>query len=305
MCIQPIPVWLRRVENGKQILSFHKPSQFAPNASPTYSVPCGKCPLCLERKRQDWIRRILLESWLHNSNSFVTLTYDNQHLPIGGVANKDDVQKFLKRFRHASRDFGIPTFDFKYFIVSEYGEKLGRPHYHGIVFGVDFRAEDWKPYFATLKADGNAIYSSSILEKIWRNGFVSIDRLTPHNIAYVCKYITKDGVRPSVKLFSRGFGKSIFFNRDNTLTSFGRDSFKNGFIVYPFGNSRFFKSSIPKNIDRYLSLYDESLYNDVKEARREFAKCKIVSSAVLADACDNLTIKMREANKKRILDNET
>ena len=44
-------------------------------------LPCGQCIGCrLERARQ-WALRCMHESSLYEENSFVTLTYDDEHLP--------------------------------------------------------------------------------------------------------------------------------------------------------------------------------------------------------------------------------
>lgn len=304
-CLAPVAAWrVGRTDSGKEKLSFKVPS-YIPFASPTYMLPCGKCELCLERKRQDWIRRLELESFLHDSSSFVTLTYNDQYLPDGGVASKSDLQKFIKRLRNVPRDFNVSFGHFKYFFVSEYGSKHGRPHYHGLIFGLDFMSDCWRPYFATLKDGRHPVYSSSVLDKVWRFGFVSVDRLTPANISYVCKYVNKDLDKKSFRLFSRGFGKSIFFDDNNRLTSFGRSSYENGFVVYPFGNDKFFRGAIPKNIDRYLSLYADDVFQSVKLSRRKFSQGKFISSCELNDRKDIIKIRRSENSQKRILDNET
>ena len=45
------------------------------------SFGCGQCKGCRVNKRRQWTHRILLESMCHESSAFVTLTYDNDHLP--------------------------------------------------------------------------------------------------------------------------------------------------------------------------------------------------------------------------------
>lgn len=81
--------------------------------------------------RQQWAFR-LIQEWMHSSTAaFVTLTYDNEHLPINekGVqsVNKRDIQLFMKRFR---KKYGNGI---RYFCISEYGDDdrySHRPHYH-------------------------------------------------------------------------------------------------------------------------------------------------------------------------------
>lgn len=305
MCVSPIPVWLRRVSEGKQVLSFHRPSDFAPIASPTFFIPCGKCALCRESKRKDWSRRIIAETWLHDFNSFVTLTYSDEFLPSGSLASKSDIQKFIKRLRQAPRDFGFAPRPFKYYIVSEYGSKFGRPHYHGIIFGLDFHLPNWSPYFVRLSDKGFPVYSSRVLEKVWKNGFLSFDRVTPRDIAYVTKYISKSSGE-NFALYSRGLGKGLFFDANNELTPFGDASFDNGFLAFPSGHGSYYKAAIPKNIDRYLSLYEPLKYAEVHSLRQHYASLKKPPSRQsLADGLESAIINQREENQKRILDNET
>lgn len=73
-------------------------------------VPCGRCPNCRSNKRQSWIYRLECEARQYPLSLFVTLTYDDEHLPmerIGSdlfaeevpVVSKRDVQLFMKRLR--------------------------------------------------------------------------------------------------------------------------------------------------------------------------------------------------------------
>lgn len=294
MCISPIQAW--KTPNG---LTFKAPDGFS--RPPDLFVPCGRCLECKETRRNDWIRRIICESWLHSSNCFVTLTYDDAHLPFARLVSKGDIQRFLKRLRNSPRDYGVPSSDFRYFIVSEYGKKFHRPHYHGILFGVDMSLPVWRKRFATLSSDNHVIYTSDVLSEIWRNGFVSVDALTPQSVAYVVKYISKDD--EGFRLYSRGLGKGLFFNSDNTLTSFGSDCYSNGFVVFPCGNGKSIKGAIPKNIDRYLKLYEPSYYDVVSFIRSHFCKCKKADTRSCADRAEVVKIKIARENEKRKLDN--
>lgn len=248
----------------------------------------------------------MCESWLHDSNTFITLTYNDDNLPIGSLASKDDIQRFIKRLRHASRDYSVGDISaMKYYITSEYGDKFGRPHYHGVLFGVNCLAPDWQPYFVRLNGNGYPVYSSRVLESIWSNGFVSVDEVNMRDIRYITKYITKDRDL-NFQLYSRGLGKRLFFDEHNNLTAFCNNAFVNGFIVYPQGNGKSFKGRIPKNIDRYLSIYEPSFYDVVRETRSYFARhSKNPTAAVVSDAVEGLKIKQRQEQEKRILDNET
>lgn len=44
-------------------------------------IPCGKCPSCLKQYSFDWSIRLMCEKQYHEKTCFLTLTYDNKHLP--------------------------------------------------------------------------------------------------------------------------------------------------------------------------------------------------------------------------------
>ena len=93
-------------------------------------VPCGKCPACLENRRQDWAIRIMEESKNYDFNYFITLTYDENHYPKDNSVDKRAIQLFIKRLRKRLK---API---KYYCVGEYGTKTRRAHYHVIVFNL-------------------------------------------------------------------------------------------------------------------------------------------------------------------------
>ena len=102
-----------------------------------YKLPCGKCLPCRLNRTAEWTTRMLYELKSWRCASFVTLTYNDENLPIAengrSTLVKKDVQLFMKRLRKYSGR------ELKYYAVGEYGsvEKTHRPHYHLIIFGFD------------------------------------------------------------------------------------------------------------------------------------------------------------------------
>lgn len=99
--------------------------------------PCGKCPVCLQKRANEWALRISLESRMHEHLAFVTLTYSPAKL-YDNVLIPSHLSSFVKRLRtYASRS----GFDGKirFYGVGEYGEKFGRPHFHVVLFGLPER----------------------------------------------------------------------------------------------------------------------------------------------------------------------
>lgn len=102
-----------------------------------------------------------------------------------GVSIRDH-QLFMKRLINRLRQAG-PIEPVRFMMCGEYGEKLGRPHYHYIIFGYDFPD---KTYFKRSRT-GYKLYRSSLLESIWPHGHADIGECNFETIAYVARYVTK------------------------------------------------------------------------------------------------------------------
>ncbi len=181
-CFHPITAWRSRAgknENGSWPLVFNEKDGYSDYK---VLVPCGRCVGCRLDRSRDWAVRLMHESSLYDSNLFVTLTYDNAHLPLDGSLNKKHFQDFMKRLRKEFSDVKI-----RYFHCGEYGGKYGRPHYHAILFNLDF--SDKLPY--KLAPDGSQLYISNHLNRLWSHGFCVIGGVTFESCAYVARYIMK------------------------------------------------------------------------------------------------------------------
>ena len=144
------------------------------------TLPCGRCIGCrLEYSRQ-WAMRCYHEAQLHDQNCFVTLTYDDEHLPEDWSLDLRHFQLFMKRLRKAHGE-GI-----RFYHAGEYGAKYGRPHYHAIIFGFDFADK----IFFKMRGD-YPLFISADLQSLWEHGFSSIGSVTFDSAAYVARYITK------------------------------------------------------------------------------------------------------------------
>jgi len=132
------------------------------------------------------------EASLHEENSFITLTYRPADLPAGGSLSKgkaSHLELFFKRLRKAI----YPTL-MRFYACGEYGEDLGRPHYHALIFGYEFPD---KELATTVR--GHKIYKSAMLNHIWGKGFCSIGEVTFQSAAYVARYIMKKQSGPKSK----------------------------------------------------------------------------------------------------------
>lgn len=205
-------------------------------------VPCGRCMACRINKTQEWVLRLELEKMSNDKTAFVTLTYDDDHLPIDEGLHKKDLQKFFKRLRK----YGLT---FRYYAVGEYGEKEqkyydpadsdlielgkinphGRPHYHVLFFGETFQSDE---HFELLK---KAWFNcSSDYWEIHRKKLVG--STDSGSIRYVCDYMQKKqyGLN-SIKEYWNSLPPFSLSSQRLGLEAFSKDieTYKeNGFIMY-------------------------------------------------------------------------
>lgn len=146
-------------------------------------LACGQCIGCrLERSRQ-WAMRCLHEASLYERNCFLTLTYDDAHLPSDGSLRYVDYQRFMKRLREwtARKSKGK---DIRFYMCGEYGERTFRPHYHACVFNFDFDDR----CFLKNTGSGFPVYTSDSLNRLWPHGFASVGDVSFESAAYVARY---------------------------------------------------------------------------------------------------------------------
>lgn len=143
-------------------------------------IPCGRCIGCRIERSRMWAVRCLHEASLYENNCFITLTYSEDHVPSHGALDKTALQKFFKRLRKrcGSR--------FRYYACGEYGDQLGRPHFHACIFGWDFSD---KVLWSTR--DGVRLYTSDFLSDLWTYGFSTVGDVTFESAAYVARYCMK------------------------------------------------------------------------------------------------------------------
>lgn len=146
------------------------------------TLPCGGCIGCrLERSRQ-WAVRCMHEASLHDANMFLTLTYDDEHLPYGATLVKRHMQLFFKSLRKRLSSLRI-----SYYMCGEYGDEGRRPHYHALIFGYTFPDK----IFHKFNDQGDKIFVSPILDKLWGQGYCYIGSVTFKSAGYVARYCLK------------------------------------------------------------------------------------------------------------------
>lgn len=208
-------------------------------------LPCGQCYQCRLERSRDWACRCILEAQMHKENCFVTLTYDDAHLPSDYGLQKMDLTKFFKRLR---KNTGAKL---RYFACGEYGDLYSRPHYHICIFG--YRPKDLQ---LIAQNRGVNLYTSQEILKAWQGrGFVSIGDVTFESAAYVARYVMKkvtgdraeehyQGREPEYVVMSRRPGIAATW-----FEKYSEDVYPNDYLVV--------RDSIKCKPPRYFdSLYD-------------------------------------------------
>jgi len=170
-CYRPLAAY--RTSSG--LVRFGKP------CGESLRLPCGQCIGCRLEKSRQWAVRCLAEAKCHEQNCFVTLTYDDGHLPELASLERNAFRLFMDRLRKR-----VGYGQVRYFHCGEYGETTGRPHYHALLFGIDFPD---KVRYARLSDE--PLWVSKMLEELWPQGSSTIGNVTFESAAYVARYVTK------------------------------------------------------------------------------------------------------------------
>lgn len=245
-------------------------------------IPCGKCIGCKLDHSKEWANRMTLEATQWPENWFLTLTYDDTHLPIKqgidrytgeiepkATLYKKDVQDFLKRIRERwARLYGVKPIRTVY--AGEYGPSTQRPHYHMALFNL--------PIYTELKEHkksgaGYKLWECKEIEECWGKGFVLLGKLEWSSAAYIARYIIKDSAskktaaglqEPFIQASTKpGIGEGYLRKHPEIL--------KTDQIYLPGGK-------IAK-IPRYFEKLAERDLKDIKADRKRYAQIAIETKA--------------------------
>jgi len=274
-CYYPLEGWRAKSPNlnGKYPVVF---KQKLAQIDDPIKLACGQCIGCrLERSRQ-WAMRCVHESTLHSENCFITLTYSSEHLPTNQSLRLQDWQKFMKRLRKKYHPRKI-----RYFMCGEYGENqdtnslqtIGRPHYHALLFGLDFADK----IEAQTTLTGDILYNSKILDDTWGMGITTIGELTFESAAYVARYCMKkingDEAEEHYETFDRATGEIEQLKPEFTTQSSNPGIARKWFEQYKTDLDKGFitmngiKMPPPKYYDRLYNELDEEHYMFIKQKR--------------------------------------
>lgn len=163
-----------------------------PLGTSNLELPCGKCLGCRQAHANQWALRCQHEAASWKRNTFLTLTYDDKHVPHDNTLQPAHLQLFLKRLRkHASgRKSYIDsnrTANIRFFACGEYGELKNRPHYHLLLFNCGFK---------DTHTVGKDLQESEILRDLWpHGGHRAADAQAGAVAGYIAKYNLKQSGR--------------------------------------------------------------------------------------------------------------
>lgn len=256
------------------------------------AIPCRHCYACSLNYAAEWATRIMLECKDDDNNYFITLTYDDEHLPvldhidkgewrfendgtwINGTVLKEDSQKFIKRLRrYLERKDKLGNF--KFFLAAEYGETTGRSHYHAILMHCQLDINQL--YDCHIDENYKPHWKSKELEKLWGKGMVDVCECEWSAAAYVARYCAKkwnktsddleyitQGKLPEYVAMSKNIGRKYYEKHKEDIyetDSIIMRTFKDG-----AGNYK-----PPKAFDRLYEKDNPTHYDEIKAIRNEVA----------------------------------
>jgi hypothetical protein len=232
-------------------------------------VKCGQCKECLTQRAAQWAYRCIEESRHNKSALFITLTYRDEDVPT--AVNKDtgevfttlvkkDVQDFLKRLRYHQKQ--LTNDKIRVLYTGEYGDQLGRGHYHAIVWNLHPSLTSWKP------SKSKQPQKDFILAKVWKLGYVKTGRAEGGSIRYVTNYMLMKNIdvddcqeKPFMKMSLKPpiGGKYVDTYRDRHL-------FHEDYKMYS-NRPEEFRPNLPR-------VFQEKIFNDIqiKQINEEKAK---------------------------------
>ena len=231
-------------------------------------LPCGQCIGCRLDYSRQWALRCMLEAKQWKDNIFLTLTYDDDHVPE--CLQPKDLTKFMKDLRR-QMSYHYGEVGIRFFACGEYGELYERPHFHVILYNCPVPDKKLFKVYA-----GTKLYTSDHIAEIWGKGFISIGEVTYESCAYVARYILKKQKGKGSAEYYAALGKTPEFVRMSRRTGIARDwyeehkdeIYENDEIFLSNGKGLVRVLKPARYFDRLYDNYKPEQLEKVKRARR-------------------------------------
>lgn len=310
-------------KNYFRIIPYADEKKWNPEEWELLRVPCGKCIGCRLDYSRQWADRCMLELQYHDSAYFVTLTYDDAHVPTHWYPDPDtgdafpslsldkrDLQLFLKRLRARTGQ------KIRFFGCGEYGTHTFRPHYHIILFGLQL--DDLVPFGPSRQ--GYQYYTSDTITKAWSIyhhadsdnpcgtfeplGFTLVGACTWETCAYTARYVTKKVNGPMADFYRKhnivpefaemsrkpGIARQYYDEHKETLYDYKTINISTedgGRKIYP-----------PRYYDKLFDVDFPEQMAEIKEVRKKLAAEKVKAVAAQHTYDELQYLGVQEENKQ-------
>jgi hypothetical protein len=214
-CTHPKTAWKKK--DVLESYRFDLPPPKEKNLYEKVQVRCDKCDKCLKVKSNEWAVRCAMEIAMHDKNSFLTLTYDEGNHDES--LRPEHMTKFIKRVRNHLTKHNIPQ-KIRYYQCGEYGTKTHRPHHHVLLFGYEF--PDMTMFFKN--SNGDKLYTSEILNKLWPYGHCTIGEANLATAIYTAGYIGK-------KIYGKKDANGTLISGGSKNTNYTKVDYETGEII--------------------------------------------------------------------------
>lgn len=267
--------------------------------------PCGMCANCMVVKHMQWKFRLTQEVLASDLALWLTLQYDDYHLPTSSdgraCVSKLHCQNFFRKVRKQLKERFNDAVTCKHFLVSEYGPKTNRPHYH-VLFLFRLPKMEIKPLLIVRQE----IYE--MFKSRWYHGHVEEKLFHSGVIRYLTKYVFKpksdfDPPVPCFRLISNGIGEWYIdtINKDQVL----RDGWRTPEGVVP----RYYRDKLFPTLSgaAFWNVKKRSAANELRQLEREnkvaqdIRKCRTIEEYIKQQQyllrCQRRMIERKEKEK--------
>lgn len=259
------------------------------------TVPCGKCEACLSLKAQRQMAKIDDESQQHSENFFITLTYDDFHIPFIDVSKLEleiqpwfdvyldsdsyrsvygdfiyhlsvrDLQLFFKRLRKIIYEYFTSINSqpprIRYYVCGEYGCTTFRPHYHLLLF---FDSQELALLLSRFISKAWSINVGTTFEPVYQQiGNIRCERVANSCSSYVSSYCTSLAQLPPILQYS-DFAP---FHLQSSRPALGLFNPKQDFRKLAFKDSKIFYLKTNKKFETFIGEFPSSFIS------RFFPRC--------------------------------
>lgn len=296
----------------------------------TQMIPCGHCYACKLTKSAEMASRSMLETLESPYNYFVTLTYDEENVPIAesmiykqeiengeikeiefknvgdeiwctGTLIPDEMTKFMKDLRRYF-EYHYNHHGIRFYLAGEYGTENKRPHYHLLLFNCPIPIEE--NYDTYVDENKKMHWKNRVIEEIWEHkGIIDIGEIEFSSAAYVARYCQKKIFNNTKTIDYYASGKEPEFNRMSRRPGIGMNYYKlNKAKIYE--NDEIIMKTLHGNVahvkiksfDRLFKEEFPEQFEKIQKRRKELADKTRKLSYTFTDLTDLEMLRLKEEN---------